>query len=302
MSRGTFVTHWIDWRELMGPPRSRQRRELERRLDTRPALLYYGDSWFSTPLYPNLARQSAGLIDGIGMISGKPGATAQELLTPSKVRELSERLSHNPFDALVVSLGGNDALGERLRRIFKDWVDGRAEKISAKAAFQRLLDQQVFERLVERYRLLLDTLAPLRRSRPDFRIVGHCYAPLLRIGQPADLTTANIGLIAIIKDEVGPWLWEPMRHVLADLAQGKVFADLLLRDGFCDRVMRPTREHLPGFFDFAEFSSVAHLLETDAWYDEIHPDPSGFAAMAPVLNEKIRAALNPSKRDAVGGQ
>ena len=54
-----LVTRWEDWRKLIGPQNSRHRKLVLEQLKTQPALLYWGDSWFSTPLYPNLARQSA---------------------------------------------------------------------------------------------------------------------------------------------------------------------------------------------------------------------------------------------------
>lgn len=75
-----IVTRWEGWRELRGGS-PRHRHAVDAWLQTHPAVLYWGDSWFSTPLYPNLARQSAARIDGLCMIVGKPGATAAQLLS-----------------------------------------------------------------------------------------------------------------------------------------------------------------------------------------------------------------------------
>ena len=95
-------------------------------------------------------------------------------------------------------------------------------------------------------------------QRPAFRVVGHTYAPLQRIGVPADLTVENIGLIAWIKDDIGPWLWKPMQHVLPDKAEGKVFADLLLFDGFRDGVLEPLGPNtFPDLFSYADFEAVS---------------------------------------------
>ncbi len=294
-----LVTRWETWRKVLGPSGSRQRKAVLAQLQTRPAVLYWGDSWFSTPLYPNLARQSARRIDGIGMLIGKPGASAEQLFSASDVRKVVERLRHNPFDVLCLSAGGNDALSQRLQRIFSAWIGNAKPKLDALQAYEVLLQQRFFDQLADRYRLLLDALPPVSKARPEFRVVGHAYAPLLRIGVPADLTTVNIGLIALLKDDVGPWLWGPMQHVLPDKTQARRFADLLLLDGLRDRVMQSLAQVYPQLFSYADFSAVPEMTQVTAWYDEIHPTERGFAALAPVLNDEIRRVLPPRKQAAV---
>jgi hypothetical protein len=86
-------------------------------LQTRPALLYWSDSWFSTPLYLNLARQSLLRIDGMAMLMGKPGATASELFTAAHIRNITARVLGSPFDIVCISAGGNDQLSERLEHV-----------------------------------------------------------------------------------------------------------------------------------------------------------------------------------------
>jgi hypothetical protein len=295
-----LVTRWEDWRKLIGPQGSRHRRLVLDQLETQPALLYWGDSWFSTPLYPNLARQSAARIAGIGMLIGRPGATAEQLFSASDVRKVAERLRHNPFDVLCLSAGGNDALSQRLARVFAAWIGTPKAKIDAAQAYAELVDRKFFEQLLARYRSVLDALQPVRQARPAFRVVGHAYAPLLKIGVPGDLSVPNIGLIALIKDDVGPWLWGPMQHVLPDKAEGKRFADRLLLDGFRDSVMRQLAQAYPQLFSYADFSTVPAMRQAASWYDEIHPTGEGFAALASVFNDTIRMALPAAKRAAVG--
>lgn len=295
-----LVTRWEDWRKLIGPQNSRHRKLVLEQLKTQPALLYWGDSWFSTPLYPNLARQSAARIAGIGMLIGKPGATAEQLFSASDVRKVVERLRHNPFDVLCLSAGGNDALSQRLARVFAAWINGPQAKISAQQAYAELVNKHFFAQLVTRYRTLLDALHPVKQARPAFRVIGHAYAPLLKIGVPGDLTVPNIGLIALLKDDVGPWLWGPMQHVLASKTEAKRFADLLLLDGFRDSAMQPLMQAYPQLFSYADFSAVPAMAQAASWYDEIHPTGDGFAALASVFNDTIRAALPAAKRAAVG--
>ncbi len=295
-----LVTRWEDWRKLIGPQGSRHRRLVLDQLETQPALLYWGDSWFSTPLYPNLARQSAARIAGIGMLIGRPGATAEQLFSASDVRKVAERLRHNPFDVLCLSAGGNDALSQRLARVFGAWIGTPKAKIDAAQAYAELVNRKFFEQLVTRYRSVLDALHPVKRARPAFRVIGHAYAPLLKIGVPGDLSVTNIGLIALLKDDVGPWLWGPMQHVLPDKAEAKRFADLLLLEGFRGSVMQPLAQAYPQLFSFADFSAVPAMRQAASWYDEIHPTGEGFAALAGVFNDTIRAAVPAAKRAAVG--
>jgi hypothetical protein len=300
MMEDHVVTRWEDWRDALGPINSRQRNAVIDSLAHRPCLLFWGDSWFSTPLYPNLARQSIRRMDGMCVLVGKPGALASELFTPSTNRNIAQRLKAGPFDQLCLSAGGNDSLSDRLKPVFADWFgSGARPKIDADAAFAILRASPVFGRIKARYEALLAALAPVFKARPSFRVVAHTYAPLRRIGVPGDLTTANIGLIALLKDDVGPWLWGVMQRVLPDKAEGKRFADHLLTDGFRDLVLQPLRDAHGGLFDYADFTGVAAMQDDALWYDEIHPTGEGFALLASHLTARIRANLPEAKRDAV---
>lgn len=89
-----WTTRWEHLRELMGTPLSARRRTVNAFLQTRPCLMYWDDSWFSTPLYLNLAKQSMLRVDGIAMVLGKSGATAAGLFTARRVKELSRRWAY----------------------------------------------------------------------------------------------------------------------------------------------------------------------------------------------------------------
>jgi hypothetical protein len=297
--QSTVLTRWEELRDITKGPK-RHRQAVADWLSTRPAVLYWGDSWFSTPLYPNLARQSAARIDGLRMIVGKPGATAAQLMSAREIDRMCDRIKANPFDLLCLSAGGNDSLSDRLKQVFKPWMTGSKAKITPQDAFTILVASKLFERLRERYELLLDALTKkVQAGRPHFRVVGHGYVPLSRIGAAGDLTIDNIGLIAILKDDVGPWLFGPMKKVLNDAAAGKVFADLLLLDGFRDLVMQPLKSTFPGLFTYVDLSLVAGLDNPAMWYDEIHPTENGFALCVGPLNDALRAALPATKRAAV---
>ena len=296
----SWVTSWEQWRKVMGASGSRQRRNVDDFLETHPAILYWGDSWFSTPLYLNLARQSARRINGLSMIVGKPGALAANLFSPSEVERVGGRIEANPFDVVCLSAGGNDCLSDRLTSAFRKWTarPGTSPKISAADAYQVFLSSGLLSRVSSAYVRVLDNLSQLQKSRPHLRVVGHCYLPIVDIGKPADLKASNIGLIAWVKDDVGPWLWEPMQHVLPSKREGQAFARLILESGFRDSVLKPLAVRYDGLFSYVDFAQ-ADTTFPGFWNDEIHPGEVGFEVLSRVLNKEIRNVLPAGKRGAV---
>ncbi len=303
-----LINHWTDWREVYGRQNSHQRKRIDELLQTRPALLYWGDSWFSTPLYRNLAKQSARNIEGLGMVIGKPGGLAAELFSKRELERVRKRIEANPFDTLIVSAGGNDSLSDRLDSVFKRWTTTprNEPRITADAAYDMLVAADIFDDgngggILGRYEDLLQMATQVQANRPHFRVVGHGYAPLKRIGVAGDLDLASAGLVAFLKGEVGPWLWSVMQHVLPvdDKDEARRFAHRLLVDGFRGLVLEPLQIKYAGLFSYADFTNVQGTQEDAFWFDEIHPNEEGFARIAPLLNDRIRAALPDKKRWAV---
>lgn len=291
MTLQRIYSNWDAVKDATGTPSSRKRKVWREVLKTRPAIAYWGDSWFSTPLYKNLYWNSFARIDGISLRLGGPGLTAAKMLSPANCREQAERLKSREFDLVCLSIGGNDALGARLSALF----DG-AMRMDADAAFQRLLDARVFEILRDRYQLVLSELA---RVGGDFRVVGHGYARLQKIGDPGKTSIKNLGLVSPLIGNVGPWLWPAMKGALGSKAEAQRFADLLLVDGFRDRVLAPSKADFPTLFSYADFSDVAEAADQAFWYDEIHPTEAGFGVLAGHYNAAIRATLPAAKRGAV---
>ncbi|HRO28772.1 MAG TPA: hypothetical protein PLD19_15225, partial [Luteimonas sp.] len=164
-----------NWQQLYaasGTPRSAQRREWRGYLHARPMIAYWGDSWFSTPLYRNLCWNSFARIDGMSIRLGGPGMTAAQMLTPAACRNNAERFRSREFDLLCLSIGGNDCLGERLAGIFA----GKG-RMDADAAFVAVVEHGVFARLLARYDTVLSAMSTVGGN---FRVVGHGYAPLSR--------------------------------------------------------------------------------------------------------------------------
>lgn len=301
MEHQSWVTLWETWRTMMGTPSSAVRREVNRKLETQPCMLYWGDSWFSTPLYKNLARQSMGRIKGMGMLVGKPGARAEQLFTRSEVKEKLGRLEAWPFDLICLSAGGNDALSDRLREVFKtDIRKGKPGTLSAQDAYARFLQAGIFPAIVAAYRLLLDGVGDLREKsgKSHLQVVGHSYCRIVRLGASGDLTVANIGLVAWLKGEVGPWLWSVMQGVVTDPGEGQRFADLLI-GGFRSDVMQVLANDYGAFFHAADFHALPAARTAAFWFDEIHPTEAGFLSLAVEFNRVIRTVLPAAKQASV---
>ncbi|WP_202845122.1 hypothetical protein [Luteimonas saliphila] len=294
MTLKRIYDNWTQLRAASGTPGSRQRREWRAYLERRPLIAYWGDSWFSTPLYRNLCWNSFARIDGMSIRLGGPGLTAAQMLTPAACRNNAERFASRGFDLLCLSVGGNDCLGDRLARVFA----GRG-RMDADAAFDAVVAHGTFERLRARYDTLLAAMATVGG---DFRVVGHGYAPLSRhaIGKEGALTVGNLGLAAMVMGTVGPWLWPVMQPVLGNKAEAERFAWRLLVDGFRDQVLVPTRAAWPALFTHADFSGIGSLDDHAFWYDEIHPTEAGFGLLATGFNAMVRRALPVAKRGAVG--
>ena len=282
---------WAAVRAATGTPSSAQRRAWREYLRTRPALVYWGDSWFETPLYKNLGWHSFARIEGMCIRLGAPGELAADLLEPKKVRNLVDRIESREFDALCLSIGGNDALAARLLKVFRD-----SARMEPEEAFEKVVAAGIFARLCERYDHLMQRLAT---HAPHVPVVGHGYAKLRRIGVRGKVDLWNLGLAAPLIRNVGPWLWPPMKPVLGTHDAARRFAELLLVRGFRDLVLKPIAKAHPKF-THADFSLVDDCDAEDFWYDEIHPTEAGFGVLAAKYNETLREALPAAKRGAVG--
>ncbi|MFT3806343.1 hypothetical protein [Arenimonas sp.] len=289
MTLQRIYTNWDDVRDATGTPSSRKRAAWREYLQTRPAIAYWGDSWFTTPLYRNLNWHSFARIEGISVRLGKPGFQAKDMCTRANCRNYAERLTAREFDLLGVSIGGNDALDKRLAKVFGD-MSG----LSAADAYQEVVDAGVFDGIRDCYETLLDAMSELA---PQIRVVGHTYAPLVRIGEKGKTDIMNLGLARPLIGNVGPWLWRPMKSVLKNKAEAKPFADLLLGQGFAGVLAQIKRGYSQ--FSFADFRNVPGTQVESFWYDEIHPNEDGFAVLGAKYNEALRTALPAAKRAAV---
>lgn len=282
---------YFDWegvKDATGTPGSRKRRTWREYLQTRPAVAYWGDSWFTTPLYRNLNWHSFTRIEGISIRLGKPGFLAADMCTRSLTRNYADRLASREFDVLCISIGGNDALDTRLAKVFR----GQSGLLAVEA-FQEVVAAGIFEGIFANYDTLMTSMSELA---PHIPVVGHTYAAPVRIGVRGKTDIMNLGLARPLIGNVGPWLWRPMQGVLKNKAEAKPFAKMLLEKGFAGVLARVKAAHPQfSFADFSKIDTTADLF----WYDEIHPNEDGFGVLASRFNKAIKAALPTAKRAVV---
>lgn len=273
-------------------------RELRRRpalMATTPIVFCEGDSWLSTPLsmnaldwlvLPSAEDEAAGVpvfgSGGLFFRGEHSGDEATGMFTAKKVRDLADWYDGFAFDAVLLSAGGNDFVGDYLRKLL-----AKAGTMTAKAAFDRVVDDGRFDQVLAAYRRALDAFT---RAKPTVPILGHTYDYPVRLGTPARTTVASLGVAALVKGQVGPWIQPHVAHVLAPAAQLD-FARRLI-DGFEARVLAKLRAQ------FAQFGYVdlRGTLREDEWFDEMHPTEEGFRRVAEQLRTALVQVLPAAKR------
>lgn len=250
---------------------------LVRRFPRRKRILCVGDSWFQYPLkrYGDLQTGVSSRLSGVAecLDDSYPGRDADEI--PGLIgrwrgiaSDLGGRLDR-PFDLIMVSLGGNDVIGNdfapSLKRIHDaspliawPWAPTMPQVVHDHIRLDRL--KLAFDRIDAAYRLL-------RALRDDFApgatLIGHTYADVM----PMNRAYQFLGMRA------GPWLWRPMSDVgLVDPVRQRELARWLL--GSFAGLLGSLAGERPGFFVLdtrLELSGVAH------WDNEIHPNRKGFS-------------------------
>jgi hypothetical protein len=291
-------------------------RALDRRhlLASTPVIYCEGDSWFSTPLAMNLldwlvspapedAEKGVPLFGTGGLFfrterSGdsaspqfaKPG---RAMFTEKRLEDLVGWFKGFDFDLVLLSAGGNDLADRYLRETFGSL---HGSNLSPEQAFDVVADSGRYRQVRDAYRRCITTFGD---ARPEVRILAHTYAYPRLVGHAGDLTVGNVGVAAVLRKSVGPWIGPHVAPALAmdpanDGDELRQFVRLLV-DGFESEVLRALRDEFgAGCFDYVD---LRHLLPRDAdWFDEMHPTEEGFHTLAGVMRAKVIEALPVAKR------
>ncbi|UHQ19064.1 hypothetical protein LVB87_12855 [Lysobacter sp. KIS68-7] len=277
-------------------------RRIMRALENKPALrartpvvFCEGDSWFSTPLamnlldwlvFPTPQEEARGVpIVGQGGLffrAEHSGDLALDIFKPRNFNDLMRWYGGFDFDIALLSAGGNDFVGTFLEKTF-----ARLGPMTPQAAFDVVRTKTT--RYADVRNAYASGLARMLAVRPNTPIIGHTYAYPLRMGVAAELTLANIGAIALMKDDIGPWIGPPMKHVLPTVAEQRQFARLLI-DGFVELVLEPLARdpRFAGRYRFIDLRTQAPNVSD--WFDEMHPTGETFHRLSKPFAAEIAAA------------
>lgn len=254
-----------------------------------PVILSEGDSWFSTPLYPNLLDCVANATrSAIFSRMEKNGDLALAMFRGANLKDIRRRLHNIPFDLLLLSAGGNDLVDSFLQGLFNG-----AKPMTVDDAVNRVLNTGRLEKIGEAYRRVVTVAV---EARPGLKVVGHTYDYPRLMGEPARLTVEQIGLIALFKRSVGDWIGRHIRVALPEPMNQQAFARVLI-DHFHDVALKPVQDAFPDHFRIVNLRGV--LTEDAQWNDEMHPSREGFERLSGHYRDAIRALLPPDKRPGI---
>ncbi|APG05917.1 hypothetical protein BJI69_19755 [Luteibacter rhizovicinus DSM 16549] len=251
-----------------------------RTLGSTPVILSEGDSWFAFPLDNfNLLDVVTTLVPGLYLRLEDNGDEAVRMFKSGSrnLDRIGEHLATFNFNAVLISAGGNDIVGEHLEGVF---------------AGQPTLTPQTAVGLVKAARFGVvrqsyeNLIAVVRdKGKGKVPILAHTYDYPVRLGVPAKLDLKGIGLIALLVSKVGDWIGSYVQAVLPARTDQLEFVRLLL-DAFRDDILVPLKTANPGLFDFCPLLGTLGPDPT-LWHDELHPSDAGFQE----LGQKFAAQL-----------
>lgn len=250
----------------MPPTHEQQRRLIKffdrsiRRHPDRAVLVSEGDSWFSYPLHPNVisvldtrARRRVSLL--------RLERTGEELLTilsGKQKAKLRRQLARFPVQALLVSGGGNDIVGENLLPLLRDKTPGRG--------WEQCIHKQRFARRLQQLELAYREILEMRDDvNPGCTIYTHGYDRAIPTGRGV-----RIGPL-----RSGPWLRPFLeQRGITDPADQRALIGWMI-DRFNDMLISLA----------ATQTGVVHVdcrgtLGDGDWHNELHPSRAGFRAVA----------------------
>ncbi len=267
-------------------------RALERanRLTGTPLILSEGDSWFSTPLYYNLVDWlEVRAPNAVFMRMEASGEKAVDIFSGGNLRSVSSRLKAFEFDVLLLSAGGNDFVDRFLRDTFR-----HAQPMTPQVALQKVVDTDRYGQVHRAYQRMLDAAF---KARPGLRVITHTYDYPRLMGQPAELSVEQIGLVALIKRDIGDWIARHVQSALRSVAEQIAFAKLLI-DQFFERVLKPLMQQYGNSLEVVDFRET--LSQDGDWNDEMHPTGAAFERLAVKLRDRVREVLPDAKKTGIG--
>ena len=256
-------------------------REQIRRHPDRPVILTEGDSWFSYPLHSNtidhLERQ--GRFSVLRLEDN--GDELLHILSGKSLRRLHRMLDRTFLtragkdyraEALLLSAGGNDLLGDQFAHLVCSCPGGRSA-----ADFIR---QGRARRKFSQIEAAIEELLEIRDDfNPECVVYAHGYDYVIPSDRPLRILW---GL-----KKIGPWLHKSMSGQYREDVFIPASKRAAVARWFVDRyneLLADIERRRPGFVHV----DTRRAVKRDEWGDEIHPRSKGFEKVARRFERSLR--------------
>jgi hypothetical protein len=233
--------------------------------------LCFGDSWFQYPpkaidinkqlakAFRNTLFMSEG-VAGRASVSWKAG-----------LPRIQREIGTYHFDAILLSNGGNDIVGEEM----KEFVKSAAQSQSAGSTVWGQIPPEVYDHIrLDRFGAALsyaitdfqEVVDYRDSSSPESIIFVHTYDYIYPSGDPYKLGPIT----------VGPWVKPALDDVdLTDPVKQRIVTSWLV-----DQFSAALKAYASAKANFRVIDSRGTLTSKRQWANEIHPTASGFEAIA----------------------
>ncbi len=232
-----------------------QRKRLYNRLKNtgRTHIVAEGDSWFQ---YPILVKDTLDHLYKLYAIRSyaEAGDTLENYM---KKREYLKGLKSEKPVFFLISGGGNDILGKQFRGFLRDSAD------NAETSPARYLKPEFFKKLEQLQQWYEDMFGEILKLYPNLYIITQSYDYVI----PVDTTK---------EPKKTSWLGKYMiEKGISDQEERKRLIAFMV-DEFNSRLQNAVNQHKNRVF----YVNVRGLTRSNQWFDEIHPNNEGFAAIA----------------------
>lgn len=257
-----------------------------------------GDSWFTIAAIPSsnlLLELRLGRWTQVLNLA-YPGDTLRNIedLTGNKdlKRFLAKRNFCSPFDALLLSGGGNDLIdgvGRLIRRKPRPGADP--------AAAESYVDTVALAALLLRVQAAFATILSVRDSAHSLSRGSPAFVHTYDYATPRDAPARFVGALAI----AGPWLFKAFAGSGIDITLQQRIADLLT-DALAGALLEldsangASGKALPAFHVVDTRDTLVRANPTERgnsndWINEIHPNLDGYRKIAARLSARINEVL-----------
>lgn len=247
--------------------------EATHRHPARPRVYCFGDSWFQLPFAPrDLHKQVRTELRNECIVVNNSVAGRETAAIKRNLDQLRRDLSEWEIDVLLISMGGNDIVGDELAEFLKPAAEAQSAAVPAGTP-QVVADHVRLKAFSAALDFVLDDLTRIveirDRASPQCHVVFNTYAYPIPDGR----RFGGRGLFSS-----GPWMQPHMHNVgLDDLDERKALARWLI-----DRFFEALAARIDDgrWRDCHVVDSRASLPSASDWGDEIHPTKAGFGAIS----------------------